>query len=175
MKKKILYGCLSVVLALALVFVSVPVQAKCSSLAASKKATVDKSVLFGHNEDDGPCPTLMHVVPRIYHEPGETIELWNGGTLEQVVGETWAYLWSYMPGYSFSDSYLNEWGVAIASNASGSREPYPGDLTDGGITYWTRRVVAERAKTAREGVLLIGEMNERFGYASSGRTLIVAD
>lgn len=175
MKKRIFYGCLSVVLAFALVFVSVPVQARCSSLAAGKKATVDKSVLFGHNEDDGPCPTLMHVVPRIDHEPGETIELWNGGTLEQVVGETWAYTWSYMPGYAFSDSYLNEWGVAIASDASGSREPYPGDLTDGGITYWTRRVVAERAKTAREGVLLIGEMNETFGYASSGRTLIVAD
>lgn len=175
MKKKIFYGCLALLLTFAMAVFPVSVQAKCSSLAAGKKATVDKSVLFGHNEDDGPCPTLMHVVPRINHEPGETITLWNGGTLEQVVGETWAYLWSYMPGYAFSDSYLNEWGVSIASDACSSREPSPGDLTDGGITYWTRRVVAERAKTAREGVLLIGEMNERFGYASSGRTLIVAD
>lgn len=175
MKRKIFYNCLAFLMAFAIAFFPVSVQAICSSLAAGKKATVDRSVLFGHNEDDSPCPTLMHVVPRINHEPGETITLWNGGTLEQVVGETWAYIWSYMPGYAFSDSYLNEWGVAIASDASGSREPAPGDLTDGGITYWTRRVVAERAKTAREGVLLIGEMNERFGYDSSGRTLIVAD
>ena len=113
MIRKILHILLSLAVACSLVLAAAPVQAKCSSLASGKKATVDKSVLFGHNEDDGPCPTLMHVVPRIDHEPGETIELWNGGILEQVVGETWAYTWSYMPGYSFSDSYLNEWGVAI--------------------------------------------------------------
>ncbi len=38
-----------------------------------------------------------------------------------------------------------------------------------------RRLVAQRAKTAREGMELIGQLVERFGYADSGRTYVVAD
>ena len=147
MKRKVLYGCLSVVLAFALALVFVPVNANavCSSLAAGRGATTDGSVLFGHNEDDGKCPTLMYIVPRVYHEPGELITMWDTlGTIPQVEGETWAYVWSYMPGYTFSDSYLNEWGVSIASdNGGGSKEEPPYDLTDGGIGYWLRRLVPE--------------------------------
>ena len=180
MKRKILHGCLAAVLAIALglFFAPIQVNAACSSLAAGTSATQDTSVLFGHNEDDSKCPTLMRLVPRIYHEAGEApIVSWDtGSTIPQVVGYTWAYLWSYMPGYSFSDSYLNEWGVSIASNScSSSREVSPYDLTDGGIGYWLRRLVAERAKTAREGVKIMGELVEKFGYAASGRTYTVAD
>lgn len=57
-----------------------------------------------------------------------------------------------MPNFFFSDSYLNEWAVAIASDASSSKERSPYAVTQGGIMYWLRRLVAERAKTAREGV-----------------------
>lgn len=180
MIKKISCACLglALVLALALWFIPVQANATCSSLAAGKHATKDSSVLFGHNEDDSKCPTIMFTVPRIYHEAGEPpIVSWDtGNTIPQVVGYTWAYLWSYMPGYSFSDSYLNEWGVSIASDScSSSRETQPYDLTDGGIAYWLRRLVPERAKTAREGVVIMGEMVEKYGYAASGRTYTVAD
>ena len=178
MKRKVLYGCLSVVLAVALALVFVPVKANavCSSLAAGRWATKDGSVLFGHNEDDSKCPTLMYTVPRVYHDLGEVITIWDtGGTIPQVEGETWAYIWSYMPGYKFSDSYLNEWGVAIASdNGGGSKEDDP-DLTDGGIGYWLRRLVPERAKTAREGVEIMGQFVEDYGYTAGARTYIVAD
>jgi len=177
MRRKIFHVLLSLAVICSLVLVAVPAQAKCSSLAAGKKATVDRSVLFGHNEDDSKCPTLMYLVPRIDHEPWEEIVMWDtGGTIPQVEGETWEYLWSYMPGFKFSDSYLNEWGVAIASdNAGGSREEPPYDLTDGGIGYWLRRLVPERAKTAREGVLVMGEFVEKLGYTAGARTYIVSD
>ena len=101
------------------------------------------------------------------------MKLRNGGSLEQVP-QTWAYIWSEMPGLLFSDSYVNEWGVTVASDNCPSREDRP-ELTDGGIGYMLRRLVAERAKTAREGVLLAGELVERFGYIDSGRTYIIAD
>jgi dipeptidase len=177
MRRAILNVLLSLAVICSLVLAAVPVQAKCSSLAAGRWATKDWSVLFGHNEDDSKCPTLMYVVQRKYHEPGEVIEMWDtGGTIPQVEGWTWAYLWSYMPGFKFSDSYLNEWGVAIASdNAGGSREMPPYDLTDGGIGYWLRRLVPERAKTAREGVLIMGEFVEKLGYTAGARTYIVSD
>jgi dipeptidase len=38
-----------------------------------------------------------------------------------------------------------------------------------------RRLVAQRAKTAREGVRLAGQLVERFGYIDSGRTYIICD
>ena len=191
MKRKILYSCLSLVVILALTLFAVPVQTSysqdmedgCSTLAAGRRATADGSVLFGHNEDDGGnVVQRLHLVPRINHAPGEKITMWDItlpdgslATIDQVVGETWAYIWSEMPGQQFADSYLNEWGVAIASDACGSREPRPYDLTNGGIAWWLRRLVAERAKTAREGVQVIGKAVEQYGYASSGRTYTIAD
>ena len=88
--------------------------------------------------------------------------------------QTWAYLWSEMPGMRFSDSYVNEWGVTATSDNCPSREDKP-EISDGGIGYMLRRLVAERARTAREGVLLAGRLVERFGYIDSGRTYIIAD
>lgn len=149
----------------------------CFSIAAGRLTTKDGSVLFAHNEDDGgTLVTRLHVVPRIYHRPGEVIKFWNtGGSIPQIEGETWRYLWSEIPRYFNADAFLNEWGVAIASNACESKETEPYDLTNGGIYYWISRFVAGRAKTAREGVQIIAGMVEKLGYASSGRTYIVAD
>ena len=178
MKTKNSYRFFSMFLVIALVFVFWPLQSQaCFSLAAGKNATVNGAVLFGHNEDDGGnLVTRLHLVPRVHHESGEVIEMWDTGTImPQIEGETWAFIWSEMPNFSFSDSYLNEWGVSIASDASGSKETSPYDVTEGGIKYWLRRLVAERAKTAREGVLIIGEAVETYGYNSSGRTYTVAD
>ncbi|MBU1936927.1 C69 family dipeptidase, partial [bacterium] len=116
----------------------------CFSIVVGKDASVDGYVIMAHNEDDGP-PQIVHhrKVPRMKHSPGDKVELLNGGEVEQVQ-ETWAYLWSEMPGMIFSDSYINEWGVCIASDACPSREDYP-ELTDGGISLMLRRLVAQRA------------------------------
>jgi dipeptidase len=146
----------------------------CYSIVVGKKASVDGCVIMAHNEDDGP-PQIVnhHKVPRKTHSSGETVRLRNGGQLAQV-RQTWAYIWSEMPGMLFSDSYLNEWGVCVASDNCPSREDKP-QITDGGIGYMLRQLVAQRAKTAREGVLLAGKLVERFGYIDSGRTYIICD
>ncbi len=146
----------------------------CFSILAGKDATVDGAVLFAHNEDD-PWPQIVnwHKVPRKHHDPDEVVVLKNGGTLAQV-DETVAYIWLQMPGKDFSDTYMNEFGVTIASNACRSRVEHP-DLTDGGIGWWLRRLMAERSRTAREAVELAGRLVERFGYTGSGRSYCVAD
>jgi len=146
----------------------------CFSIVVGKKASTDGCVIVAHNEDDaGPQIVNHHKVPRQSHPAGTKVMLRNGGSLEQVP-QTWAYLWSEMPGLLFSDSYVNEWGVTVASDNCPSREDRP-ELSDGGIGYLLRRLVAERAKTAREGVLLAGKLVEQFGYIDSGRTYIIAD
>jgi len=164
------------VLALFLVIIAGAVRPcrACFSIVVGKKASADGCVIVAHNEDDtAPQIVNHHKVPRRSYPPGAMVKLRNGGSLEQVP-QTWAYLWSEMPGLLFSDSYVNEWGVTVASDNCPSREDKP-ELTDGGIGYMLRRLVAERAKTAHQGVLLAGKLVERFGYIDSGRTYIIAD
>jgi dipeptidase len=146
----------------------------CFSIVVGKKASADGYVLMAHNEDDA-APQIVnhHKIPRQRHAPGEKVQLRNGGVLDEVE-ETWACLWSEMPGMLFSDSYVNEWGVSITSDNCPSKEERP-EITDGGIGYMLRRLVALRAKTAREGVLLAGKLVEQFGYIDSGRTYIICD
>ena len=146
----------------------------CFSVIAGKNATADGSVMFAHNEDDwGDRMVNFYKVPRADHQHGEMITMETGAKLQQAT-QTWSYLWLEMPEMSFSDSYMNEWGVTIASDACSSREE-EGELTDGGIGYWLRRAMAERAKSAREAVKIGGALVSQFGYASSGRTYCIAD
>lgn len=154
--------------------VAIPAQPQgCFSVVVGKEASADGYVILGHNEDDSPPQVVNHhKVPRGLR-PGVTVKLQGGGELDEE-DQTWAYIWSEMPGMRFSDSYVNEWGVAIASDACPSREDQP-ELTEGGISYNLRKIVAQRAKNAREGVLIAGELVERFSYDSSGRTYMICD
>ena len=146
----------------------------CYSILVGKNASADGSVLFAHNEDDGGVQLVNYYkVPRIEHEMDETITLSAGAVIPQA-RITYSYFWLEMPGMYFSDSYMNEWGVVIASDACSSREKN-GELKDGGIKYWLRRLIAERARSAKEGVKIGGKMIEEYGYASSGRTYVIAD
>ena len=146
----------------------------CFTMVAGQDATADGSVIIAHNEDDhGKNLVNWFRVPRKRHEPGETITLSTGAEVPQVE-TTYGYIWLEMPGMKFADSYMNEHGVVIASNACASREDNP-ELTDGGIGYWLRRLMAERAASAREAVEVAGKLIEQYGYASSGRTYSVAD
>lgn len=146
----------------------------CYTIVVGKDASATGSVAMAHNEDDY-IPQIVnhHKVPRRTYAQGAIVQLDSNLTTEQVP-ETWAFIWSEIPGLLYSDSYLNEWGVCVCSDACPSREDRP-SLTAGGISSMLRRLIAERAKSAREGVHLAGELVERFGYAGSGRTYIISD
>lgn len=153
----------------------------CYAVVAGRAATVDGSVLVGHNEENGGQRVLLfHKIPRQQHAPGSMVALDAGGQVEQAP-QTWALLWSENPGLAYSDGYLNERGVAIVSDGCPSREDNAqtlvqrGEIRQGGIGYMLRRLVAQQAKTAREGVRLMGRLVERFGYLDSGRTYVIAD
>ncbi|MDZ7271277.1 MAG: C69 family dipeptidase [candidate division KSB1 bacterium] len=146
----------------------------CFSIVVGRNASADGSVLVAHNEDDGGRQLVsIYKVPRLQHGPEEKLILSPGAELPQAE-ETFGYLWLEMRGMEFADCFLNEWGVVVASDACLSREDR-GELTGGGIGYWLRHVVAQRARTAREAVKLAGALVEQFGYSSSGRTYVIAD
>jgi dipeptidase len=146
----------------------------CFSVVAGKGCTADESVLFAHNEDDGGPVTVFHWrIERTRHGKKDEVNLRRGGKLPQVQ-ETFGYLWSQLPGLHYSDTYLNDCGVAVASNAASSREDRL-ELTDNGIGFMLRRLVAERARSARHGVDIATGLVTRFGYTARGRVLTIAD
>lgn len=146
----------------------------CFTILVGKKASQDGAVLLAHNEDDRDNLLVnWYKVPHLTHSKGEKIRLYRGGEIPQS-RETNAYLWLEMPGFEFSDSYMNEWGVTIASNQCQSKERN-GEVENGGIGYFLRRIMAQRARTAREAVKIAGALIEKWGYAASGRTYCIAD
>jgi dipeptidase len=167
--------------AVAFIVANVHLTWACYTVVVGKKASADGSVLVGHNEQNAGRHILnFRRIPRQRFADGATLRLRRGGELAQVT-ETNAFFWSENPGLEFSDSYLNEWGVAIVSDGCPTREDSyeallrRGEIRDGGIGYMLRRLIAQRAKTAKEGVQIAGQLIERFGYVDSGRTYVIAD
>ncbi|MGI6626839.1 MAG: C69 family dipeptidase [Bacillota bacterium] len=151
----------------------------CSAIIVGKKASATGEVLFGHNEDDrGNNVMVQHRVPRGTHKPGEFLVFEPECAKIPQVPETWAYFWSETRASwkaSFSDTFINEWGVAIASDScSGSREDRP-ELTNGGIGYGIGHIIAQRAKTARQGVEIAANLVDHYGYTASGRAYQIVD
>ena len=129
----------------------------CFAVLAGKDATKDGSVLLAHNEDDSGEQML-----NIYNVPRNAINSNN------------KYIWVEFPGMEVADAFLNEYGVAVASDGCNSREERK-DFTDGGVLYQVRTLVAQQARSARHAVKLIGKLVEEKGYIGSGRTYAVAD
>lgn len=145
-------------LTLALLLVSVALSAQtynCFGIIAGSKATADGSVMMAHNEDESGDQML-----NIYAVPASKDNV--------------RYLWFEFPGMSVADSYINEYGVCVASDGCSSQEDRK-DLTKGGVLYEVRQTVAKQAHSAKEAVSIIGSLVEEYGYAGSGRTYVIAD
>lgn len=149
-------------------------QLNCYTILVGKKASTDGSVIIAHNEDDYDdiIVNVRKIAPRNYG-PEVKINLGHGG-FYQTEGQTNGFLWIEATGQEFADSFINDYGVVITSNSCPSREERE-DLTDGGLGYMLRRILAEKAGSAREAVRLAGELIEKYGYRSSGRTYSIAD
>jgi dipeptidase len=145
----------------------------CFSILVGKGSSADGSVLFAHNEDDsGDRIVNIYKVPA--SEDPQSVISAAAEVFQGLPEETWSHLWLEMPEMKFSDSFMNQWGVTISSNACRSREDTP-ELTDGGIGYMLRMTMARQARSAREAVQIGGRLISAFGYASSGRTYCIAD
>jgi len=146
----------------------------CFTIVTGKDTTVDGSVLLAHNEDDqGRLLVNIYKVPPRGHRRGDIFTMKSGTVLPQTTSIP-GLLWLEIPECDFADAYISEYGVTVTSNSCPSREDKP-ELSAGGIGFSLRRLVAERAHTAREGVRIAGELISQYGYNASGRTYIIAD
>ena len=152
---------------------SLPEGFNCSTVIVGKDASATGKVLIGHNEDDGGMQVVNFHKIIAGDEPPAPVELKNGAVVA-AAEENYDYVWLEMPGQDFADSFLNENGVLVTSNSCPSRERY-GEISDGGIGYNLRKLVAERAASARHGVSIAGQLVSELGYNASGRTYTIAD
>ena len=153
----------------------------CTTIIVGKYASKTGRVIVGHNEDAGGRSLHQQFFcPGGKHAPGEVVSGEPGMAKVPQVPETLDVYWSNMlapaPGSSFDQGFANEAGLVICSNAGGSAfDAESTDLTDGGVAFLLRRLMAERAKTAREAVEVARELLERYGYAGEARNYTVAD
>jgi dipeptidase len=170
--KKLLMLTLILVINLASIQAQNEDKLNCFTILVGKKASTDGSVFIAHNEDDLNDHNFvdLHKVPRIKHKAGEKEKFLYDRDSIDLPGETFGYFWISGSQY-VEEQYLNEWGVAITSNSSRSKVING----NGRIDHNLRRVVIERARTAREAVKLSGSLVDKYGYASSGRVYLIAD
>lgn len=152
----------------------------CSTIVIGKDVSTTGNILVGHNEDNGGrILTAQYWVPPATHAAGEMLTYEPTAAKIPQVAETLGFYWSqtYDPsGASFSDGFFNEAGVAIVSNAcTGLYADDVMPVKDGGIGYGIRRLMAERAHSAREAVQIAIDLLHNYGYFSEGRTYTVAD
>jgi dipeptidase len=174
-KTKTIFALASLFLALASLSLAAERRgAECFTVLVGKKASADGSVIVAHNEDDygDIIVNVRKIRARDYGGP-QKVSLGKGGVFE-TDGKTNGFLWIEAAGEEFADSFVNEHGVVITSDSCPSRETRE-DLTDGGIGWMLRRIMAEKARSAREAVTIAGELVERYGYGGSGRTYSIAD
>jgi len=145
----------------------------CYTIITGRDASSSGAVTLAHNEDDAGKNFFVDV-HRIGKagEKGRMIKLKSGRQLK--LSKAFGFLWLQIAGTEFADSYINEKGVVIVSNACKSREDKP-SISEGGIGFALRRIVAETAGNARNAVRIAGKLIERYGYYSSGRTYSIAD
>ena len=152
----------------------------CSTVIVGKDISKTGNILIGHNEDNGGrIMTQQFWVPPATHAKGEKIKFEPAAAMIPQVEKTFGFYWSqtYSPsGSSFSDGFVNENGVVIATNAcSGIFDENRQELKDGGIGYGIRRLMAERATSARHAIDIAIDLLTTYGYFSEGRTYTVAD
>ena len=152
----------------------------CSTLVIGKAVSETGNIIVAHNEDNGGrLFNQQHYVPPATHQKGEMIRFEKKAAAIPQVEKTLGFYWTqtFVPdGASFADGFFNDAGVAIASNWCGDIfEADRMEVKDGGIGYGIRRLVAERAHSAREGVDIAIDLLKKYGYFHDGRTYTIAD
>lgn len=139
----------------------------CTSLIATKGATVDGSNIITYAADAHTLYGELYNQPAADHKPGSMRKVidWDS---QRYLGEIPEVAHTYA-----TIGNMNEHGLTIAESTWGGRPELEGSGTVdyGSLIY----ITLQRAKTAREAVKIMTDLVKDYGYASSGESFSIGD
>ena len=153
----------------------------CTSIIVGKKASVDGSTMTSHSCDSGTDRTWINIVPHEKHKKGEVEKIYKNAKRTKYYKDTAAVSIGTIPQVSesyafFNATYpiMNEYQLAIGETTIGGKNVMISKkgLLDCPELY---RLALERAKTAREAILLIDDLTKKYGYNDAGECFTFAD
>ncbi|HET9554701.1 MAG TPA: C69 family dipeptidase [Anaeromyxobacteraceae bacterium] len=151
-----------------LALVAPPPAVACTSVLVARGATSDGSTFLTYAADSHELYGALTLTPAGRHPPGATREVveWDTGRRLGAIPQ--------VPETFQVVGQMNEHQVAISETTFGGRK----ELVDpkGVIDYGSLMFIAlERARTAREAVLVMTDLVAEHGYASSGESFSISD
>ena len=139
----------------------------CTSLIAGKGATADGSVMITYAADSHNLYGELYLQPAADHPEGAMRQVIDWDT-QRRLGEIPEISHTYA-----TRGNMNEHGLAIAESTWGGRAELAGSgLIDYGSLIY---ITLQRARTAREAIMVMTDLVDRYGYSSSGESFSIAD
>ncbi len=157
---------LSIILITAFIILSIPQAGPaCTNLLVTQGASEDGSVMITYTCDGEFHPHLEYIPAADHEQDSLDITDWYGNLRGRVhqVPHTYAVV-----------DLMNEHQLAISETTFGGREELRDTL--GLLHYWDLMQLAlQRARTAREAIIVMTDLVEKYGYRSSGESFSIAD
>lgn len=151
----------------------------CTSILIGKKASIDGSIMIGRNEDSKAAWPKNYIIhPRVEYKDSQTFKS-KANKFEMPLPKT-AYKYSGTPEWTLDEGFfeedgINEYNVAMSATESAytndrvlSVDPL---VTDGIGEEAMIKVVLPYVKTARDGVLRLGQIIEKYGTCETNGIL----
>ncbi len=140
----------------------------CTSVVVSKSASKDGSVMTSWTYDVAGYMSPLHFYTGGTYKQGDSLDI-LGFRDKKFLGRI-----AQIPKTNKIVGNMNEYQVSISETTFGGRKELhdgPGILDYGNLIY----ITLQRAKTAREAILIIDELAKKYGYIDSGETFSIAD
>ncbi len=141
----------------------------CTNLIVSRGASADGSTFITYAADSHTRYGQLRYCPAADHQPGETLRLYNYGSLK-------FQLEIPQPAHTYQVvGFINEHQLAIGETTWGGISPLDKGNAEG-IDYGNLiYVTLQRARNCREAIKVMHELVSTYGYAEGGESFSLAD
>jgi len=154
----------------------------CTTITVAKQASADGSVMTSHTDDSHRTRSWMDKTPAKTHKAGSKMNMYKRTATDSLAMP--AYLHTRIgeipqveKTYGFINTAypcMNEKQLAVGESTFGGRDILQSDV---GLIDCQRLVqlMLERCTTARDAIILAGELTKEYGWNDAGECLTIAD
>lgn len=154
----------------------------CTSITVGRLATDDGSVITSHTDDSHRTRSWINVIPMKKHSRNETAPMYKRIPFDSLAMPAYKHIQiGEIPQVNITYGYINtaypcmnQHQVGIGESTFGGREELQSDsgLID---CQMLCQLMLERCKSAREAILLAGELTAEYGWNDFGECLTISD